>query len=111
MASKSTARRRAKASAQGQRQLPKATTSRARKAATFIGPIPEPDREKVIKVKIANWWNTGESLQDYRKEGSIDSVYDYAQELESAGVPGNLINITQGSNSGLYFIYAARDSG
>lgn len=84
---------------------------KAREAARFIGPIPVEDREIIIKVRMANWWDTGDSLDDYRKEGSADSVYDYANELESAGVPGNLINITSGSREGLYYIYAARDSG
>lgn len=95
MASKSQARRRAKLSAQGQRQLPKATTSRARKAATFIGPIDPADRDAVIDIKMHGWWDNGKSLETPRFTYSANSAYNEAMELENAGVPDNIINIIQ----------------
>lgn len=90
---------------------PSGAGAKARRAASFIGPIPERDRDKVIDVKMHGWWDTGESLSDFRKEGTIESVLSYARELDEAGVPDNLLNITPGSTPGRYFIYAARDSG
>lgn len=110
MASKSAARRRAKLSAQGQRQLPKSTTSRARKAAQFIGPFHPDDRDTIIEIKMHGWWDNDAGLQDYRHEGTAQSVLNYARDYVAHGVPSNLINITPGSNQRNFYIYAARTS-
>ena|SRR5271154_115449 len=110
----STARRRAKKSAQGQRQLPKATTSRARKAASFIGPFHEDDREWVIKIKLAGWWDNGRSLDNFRRGGSAESLYRYSnEELVPNGVPDNIINILSyrgGQGNRNFSLYADHDT-
>jgi hypothetical protein len=106
----SQARRRAKASAQGQRQLPRSVTSRARRAATFIGPIDPADRDAVIDIKMHGWWDNGRSLETPRFTYSASSAYNEANDLMDAGVPGNIINITQVGPRD-YLLHANRWSG
>lgn len=104
MASKSKGRAAARRSAAGQRVLPKATTTRARKAATIL----EQDREWVVKIKLQGWWNTGEFLRERRKGGSAESMYNYGDELVYRGVPANAINIVPTDTPRYYLIYASR---
>jgi hypothetical protein len=107
----SAARRAAKRSAGGERVLPRATTSRARKAAAFIGPIPEEDRDIIIDIKMHGWWDNDESLTDMRRHGTAQSVYNKAVSYANDGVPGNMINITMSDTPGLYNMYLDRESG
>jgi DNA-binding NarL/FixJ family response regulator len=110
MASKSQGRRAAKASAAGQRQLPKSTTSRARKAASFIGPIDPADRDAVIDIKMHGWWDNGKSLETPRFTYSANSAYNEAIILTDAGVPDNIINVVQVGPRD-FLLYANRWSG
>ena len=112
-----TSQERRRAQARTARQLragsykPAGVTRKARRAAAFIEPIQPEDRDTVIKIKMQDWWNNGESLGDYRRFGSADSVYNYANDLSAHGVPDNIINITSTSTDGIFFIYAGRDTG
>lgn len=110
----SQARRRAKASAQGQRQLPRSTTGRARRAATFIGPyrdLSDANREALVKIKLADWWNDdyANTNDNYRYFGTAEDVYNYAV---SAGSPdAKFISIIPSDTHGEFFVYMTRDSG
>lgn len=100
----------ARAHASGESRLPRATTSRARKAASFIGEFHPDDRDRIIDIKMHGWWDNDAGLDDYRHEGMIESVWNYANDYVAHGVPSSLINITPGSNQRNFYIYAARTS-
>ena len=113
----SQARRAAKASAQGQRVLPKQTVSRARKAATRIEPVKEfdyRDRDIIIRLQQEGYWDTGESLDTPRETFSAAGAENYTTDLAEAGVPDVLINVvpyTAGTDNRSFTVYAARKSG
>lgn len=73
------------------------------------------DRQYIREMIVAGWWENGESLTEYRRNGSAESVYNYARSLADSGVPSNIINVTphilpSGYNR-TFDIYATRDTG
>lgn len=109
MPPKSQARRAAARSARGERVLPGRTTSRARKAASFISDIPPRDRDAVIDIKMHGWWDNGKSMDNPRKFYPAEDIYLYGLEMEQAGVPANTINIVR-IGPDAYRLYADRES-
>lgn len=106
--------------------LPKATTSRARSAATFIQPIPEDlrneaarnrrtleqfdveDREWIVRIMLAGWWDNGESLQDKRFTGSAESTYNFANQPGWRDIP--TLNVVPATAPRNFILYASRTS-
>lgn len=92
--------------------------AKARQAANKLkitSGIDERDRDYVARFVARGWWDNGESLGEYRRSGTAESVWNYANDLVDHGVPSNVINITPyvipGQPVRRFNIYATRRTG
>ncbi len=97
---------------------PSPAGKKAREAAAFIGPFHPEDRDWIIRMKLAGWWDNGQSLnpESRRFSDTAEATYRYADEIlaPAIGSAAYLINIIPyagGTGNRSFTLYCDRTSG